>query len=86
MERDNGEVMSHMLAETSRITGLDLEHARHRVLHRWRYANTPRQEGPESLVDRDRQLAACGDWCIHGRVEAAYLSGVDTARQISERL
>ena len=86
MERAEGEVIAHMLAEIKRVTGLELDQARHVMLHRWRYANTPKQEGACSLIDPARQLAACGDWCVHGRVEAAYLSGRDAARQISELL
>ena len=86
MERGADEVIEHMLAEIRRVTGLDLGRTQHAALHRWRYANTPKQEGPTSLIDPAQRLAACGDWCLHGRVEAAYLSGLDAARQIGELL
>lgn len=57
------------------------------VIHRWRYANVQRPAGSAYLLDRVSQLAACGDWCIGGRVEAAYLSGAalaDAMREIIE--
>lgn len=44
------------------------------IVHRWRYANVERPAGEPYLLDKDSQLAACGDWCIAGRVEAAFLS------------
>jgi predicted NAD/FAD-dependent oxidoreductase len=54
---------------------------RHSDLHRWRYANCDRQVGPASLIDADNRLGLCGDWTSHGRVEAAFLSGVQVAEQ-----
>ena len=86
IERADSEVMAHMLAETANVTGFDPGSARHAVLHRWRYANTPKQHDAPAFVDLSRKLAACGDWCIHGRVEAAYLSGMDAARSIKATL
>jgi predicted NAD/FAD-dependent oxidoreductase len=51
-------------------------------LHRWRYANVGNEESELTLVDDKNRLAACGDWCSEGRVEAAYLS----ARRIVSKL
>lgn len=48
-------------------------------LHRWRYANVARPLGKPFLLDGDRQIAACGDWCLGNRVEAAFLSGAALA-------
>lgn len=44
------------------------------VLHRWRYANVETPLGKPFLLDMDRHLAACGDWCLGNRVEAAFQS------------
>ncbi len=82
IELDRRIVTEQLVRETSRIIGLDLGHARHVALHRWRYANPAPQQGPHSLVDPDSYLASCGDWCIRGRVESAYLSGLDAAQRI----
>ena len=86
MERDIETVTAHMLAEVRRVTGQDLSNADYISLHRWRYANPQRQDGPASLIDTAQRLAVFGDWCIHGRVEAAYLSGLDAAERIRSLL
>jgi predicted NAD/FAD-dependent oxidoreductase len=43
--------------------------------HRWRYALAEVPLGEEFLWDEDTRLGLCGDWCLAGRLEAAYLSG-----------
>ena len=75
-------VLQHLQSEISEITGADAGCAEHRALHRWRYANVGNEESELTLVDDKNRLAACGDWCIEGRVEAAYLS----ARRIVSKL
>jgi renalase len=56
------------------------------LAHRWLYARpaTPHQWG--ALADTDLGLFACGDWCLSGRVEGAWLSGQEAARRLMERL
>lgn len=79
-------VLEHMLDEAASITGANLRLAEHRQVHRWRYANIDRQSGPSFFLDEKRKLAACGDWCIHGRVEAAFTSSSELAESIAGRL
>ncbi|MEP3476012.1 MAG: FAD-dependent oxidoreductase [Hyphomicrobiales bacterium] len=74
MEDEQGFVMAHLIEETSRVVGLDLSKADHKGLHRWRYANIERQAGGDYFLDIENRLAACGDWCVEGRVEAAFTS------------
>lgn len=73
-EMDHGHVIKHMQQELLEITGHDFSNANHTALHHWRYANIEKQQGPPYLLDKANQLAACGDWCIMGRMESAYLS------------
>jgi predicted NAD/FAD-dependent oxidoreductase len=54
----------------------------HIALHRWRYASPGQHRGARSLIDAPHRLAAIGDWCIRGRVESAFLSGLDAAQRI----
>jgi predicted NAD/FAD-dependent oxidoreductase len=57
----------------------------YRTAHRWRFA-LPLDPLPEPfLLDIDRGLAACGDWCGGPRVEGAYLSGRAAAEAILAR-
>ena len=63
-----------LLQAASDLTGIDLSIANHQALHRWRYASTPRPAGQPFLLDPKKQLAACGDWCLGSKVEAAFSS------------
>ena len=86
MELDDRAVIAQLVAETSRVIGQDVSRADHVGLHRWRYANPGQRQGAQSLVDDGHRLAAFGDWCIHGRVESAFLSGLDAAQRIRNLL
>ncbi|WP_457807442.1 NAD(P)/FAD-dependent oxidoreductase [Kushneria sp. EE4] len=52
--------------------------------HRWRYAQPrrPIDDPAGYLIDRSQGLSLCGDWCIDGRVEAAWQSGTRLARAL----
>lgn len=63
-----------LLQSASELAGTDLSIAQHQVLHRWRYASTPVPAGVSFLMDAEKQLAACGDWCLGSKVEAAFSS------------
>lgn len=52
--------------------------ARHR-LHRWRYASVGQPLGRPYLYDDQSGLGAIGDWCLRGRVEAAFISATELA-------
>lgn len=51
--------------------------------HRWRYARVTQPIGTQHLWDSDRQIGACGDWCIGPRVEAAFESGRSLGQRIA---
>jgi len=76
---ENHKVITHLSNETSNIINRDISNAVHIDLHRWRYANIAKLEKSEPLIDAKNKMAACGDWCIKGRVEAAFRSGFDLA-------
>lgn len=52
--------------------------------HRWKYAQPrERPKGAEGyLTDMSKGLSLCGDWCIDGRVEAAWQSGTRLAQAL----
>lgn len=58
----------------------------HIDLHRWRYANAPKQENITIFMDKELCLGACGDWSIHGRVESAYLAAQALFEQIKSNI
>ncbi|MDJ0917419.1 MAG: FAD-dependent oxidoreductase [Woeseiaceae bacterium] len=79
IELDLPEARSHMLQQLQSVTGIDGSKASEQQIHRWRYANADKQAGPPCLVDRESRIAACGDWFIRGRVEAAFKSAIALA-------
>ncbi len=50
--------------------------------HRWRYAATAQSAGQSYLMDEEARLAVCGDWCLEGKVESAFISGYDLGHKI----
>jgi predicted NAD/FAD-dependent oxidoreductase len=52
------------------------------VAHRWRYALVETPLGQSCLWDDAARLGVCGDWCLGGRIEAAYDSGIALARAV----
>ena len=81
LEDDPDQVLSTLLSAASELAGIDLSTASHQVMHRWRYAATRTPAGEPFLMDPELQLAACGDWCLGGKVEAAFLSASELADQ-----
>ncbi len=79
-------VQRHLCTELQDVTGIDAKHADFCQLHRWRYANIGQQSGPPALIDADRRLAACGDWCIRGRIEFAFSSAATLAEHLRSLL
>ena len=56
------------------------------LAHRWLYARPSSAHEWGALTDADLGLYACGDWCLSGRVEGAWLSGQEAARRLIEHL
>lgn len=81
LEDDPDEIRAVLLEAASDLAEADLSVASHQVLHRWRYAATRTPAGDPFLIDPDLKLAACGDWCLGGKVEAAFLSASQLADQ-----
>ena len=80
LEEDPEIIKNHLLNEFLQITGIDINSPACCELHRWKYANITRQVGVNYLLDHDNQLAACGDWCIEGRVESAFISANELSK------
>ena len=86
MDSGTPTVIEYLQQELERVSGVNAATASHVGLHRWRYANIEKQDGQRFFIDPERRLAVVGDWCIHGRVEAAYLSAYELAQTLVARL
>jgi len=72
-------------AELSLVLGIEVKVAA-ALCHRWLYASYNSDVQPCGvLFDPQLQLALCGDWTLGGRVENAWLSGVQAAQQLLQR-
>jgi predicted NAD/FAD-dependent oxidoreductase len=82
LELDRTDVARRLLdAFAAALGGTGLAPA-HLDAHRWLYALPTQPVSEPCLLDPERGLAACGDWCGGPRVEGAFLSG----RAAAERL
>lgn len=86
LDDETGSVVAAMGDELSRLIGVNIGEAVFERLHRWRYAATAVPLGQPYLMDAEQRLAAAGDWCIAGRVEAAWQSGHALAGALARTL
>jgi len=70
LEADAADIISALTA----ASGLDGKPV-YAAAHRWRHALAQVPLGQDYLWDEQAGLGLCGDWCLGGRLEAAYLSG-----------
>ena len=76
------DVLKYLCDKTSHIIGHNLNHAEHKAIHGWRFANIQKQNGDHYLLDTESQIGVCGDWLIQGRVESAFTSGFEIAHKM----
>ena len=82
IEDDPAEVIARLTAAFRELAGIGPAEADHLAAHRWRFSIPVRGLDRECLYDPERGLGACGDWCLGGRVEGAFLSGLALADRI----
>ncbi len=86
LEEPLDDVRRSMLEALRGYVPISTSEAESAMIHRWRYANVERPAGQAFLLDDVSRLAACGDWCIVGRVEAAFLSAMALGDALKEIL
>ena len=68
------DVIAHLNQALKDHLGINAGGAVRHRLHRWRYASVSAPLGQPYLLDENLHLASVGDWCLRGRVEAAFQS------------
>jgi len=86
LERDLDWVKQTMLSDLEQLLGEPLPAVAVESLHRWRYSRVEQALERDAVLDWEKGLAACGDWCLSGRVEGAFLSANSLARQLEHSL
>jgi len=84
LDDDPATVQALLIQAMHDLTGIDLSQVSQQALQRWRYAAVARPLEQDHLIDFDLKIAAAGDWCIKGRVEAAFLSAVSLAQKLCQ--
>jgi len=77
-------IKEKMITSLRQIIDFDISNLSCQNIHRWRYANAALRTGDKSLFDPNLNLGVCGDWLISGRVENAFLSGLDLYKNINQ--
>ncbi len=86
LERDQPAVQQELCAAVAGLTGCAAEQADYVSLHRWRYAAVSVPADAPFLLDAENRLAAAGDWCGAGKVEAAFDSATALAAAVAAAL
>jgi predicted NAD/FAD-dependent oxidoreductase len=84
IEEDLDLIKNKMTKKLKEIIDFDLEDLEYNKIHRWRYANAESRDGNKSFFDPSLNLGLCGDWLISGRVESAFLSGLDLYSKVTK--
>lgn len=79
LEQTPEAILPQMIAATEAVLGQPLPPRRFALAHRWRFAHVTRALGAPFLWDPALGLGACGDWCLLGNVEGAWMSGQSLA-------
>ncbi len=80
------QVVEHLHGAFAEIIGCPVPSPSFTLAHRWLYARPAQPHQWGVVADPELGLYACGDWCLSGRVEGAWLSGREAARRLLEQL
>ncbi|MBL1210508.1 FAD-dependent oxidoreductase [Geminocystis sp. GBBB08] len=78
---DIGEMLKNA---TSEVLKIKFYHHLYESVHLWRYAIPQQINDQGYYLDKSNNIGVCGDWCLNGEVESAFLSGYWLANKIYE--
>ena len=84
--RPEEQIIAELMTELEGVMGGKLGDATYIKLKKWKYANADKQKTELSFVDHTAKLVCCGDWCISGRIESAFMSSSRVAETIKASL
>jgi predicted NAD/FAD-dependent oxidoreductase len=85
LDTDKAEVGRQLLAEFADALSINIPVPVYQHAHRWLYARSEGACNWGALAAPEKGLYVCGDWCLGGRLENAWLSGQQAAQTLMER-
>ncbi len=83
LEEDQSDIAKRMTAHFAEKLSIPIDKLEIIRLHRWLYASTPTPlAGLDYIFEPNAAMAACGDWCVGSKVEAAFLSAAALGEEI----
>lgn len=86
LHHETQDVQNLLLQETERILNEYSISYDSQCLHLWKYAQRSSRENYSNLVDHQKKIAACGDWCLGNDVEAAFTSAYNLSETLKKSL
>lgn len=83
-DRSPNDIEALLLADFASLVGVSLPPLAHIGSHRWRYAAPIGQGSERAHWDRGLSVGVAGDWVTGGRVEGAFVAGMELARTIAD--
>lgn len=84
LEQDREIVGDILQKSAEQLLGMKISNSTYRSVHLWRYAAPVTVASQPYFLDSVKRLAVCGDWCVAGKVEGAFLSANALAKQMWE--
>ncbi len=75
-------MFNYLLRKTSDILNIELDNYEHKDIHFWKYAMAEKKNNFGSFLDDRLRIIVCGDWCMNGRVEGAFLSASNAVSKL----
>lgn len=85
LETDKSEICRLMLAAFAQVIADEIPEPAFLHAHRWLYARPADSCQWGALAAPEKGLYVCGDWCLGGRIENAWLSGQQAARTLMDK-
>lgn len=84
LETDKEEITNILVKTVNELFALKLDSFKYKSVHLWRYALPSKSHQQGYFYDDKNQLAVCGDWCLSGKVESAFLSAYSLSLAIEK--
>ena len=83
---DKDLALNYIIDKGSDLLETNLRTAKHKVIHRWKFANTETKNNYSYLIDRVNNIAVCGDWLTYSRVEESFTSSNNMVNELTSIL